>query len=61
VYKLHSDGKYKAIKVNCIERLKEEKQMTYNLFTEGENHNYFANGVLVHDDGIQNNTPMTKK
>jgi RHS repeat-associated protein len=61
VYKLHSDGKYKAIKVNCIERLKEEKQMTYTLFTEGENHNYFANGVLVHDDGIQNNTPMTKK
>lgn len=53
VFQLNKNGKCKEIKIIKIEQLKQKLQPTYTIFTEGENHSYFANGILVNDDGVQ--------
>lgn len=49
VYRYNSNGQLELVKVlSIVEDVGEIK--TYNLFVKGENRNYFANGVLVHDE-----------
>ncbi|MES2863289.1 MAG: DUF6443 domain-containing protein [Bacteroidota bacterium] len=48
VYKLNSNGTMENIKIISI-KIIEFKQKTYNLSNVKDNHNFFANGILVHN------------
>ncbi len=49
--KIGKDFKLKTVKVLSLVELKSVEQQTYTIYTDSEDHNYFANGILVHDDG----------
>ncbi|WP_081249526.1 RHS repeat-associated core domain-containing protein [Flavobacterium psychrophilum] len=48
VYKLNNNGTIQNIKIVSI-KIIEIKQKTYNLSNVKDNHNFFANGILVHN------------
>jgi hypothetical protein len=48
VYKLNNNGSIQNIKIVSIKMIK-MKQKTYNLSNVKDNHNFFANGILVHN------------
>jgi hypothetical protein len=48
VYRLNNNGTIQHIKILNIKLIK-IKQKTYNLSNVKDNHNFFANGVLVHN------------
>lgn len=50
------DSKIVEIKIEKIELFEEgNSQRTYNLSEVDKNHNFFANGILVHNKAIKNN------
>ncbi|EKT3958570.1 Hint domain-containing protein [Flavobacterium psychrophilum] len=48
VYKLNNNGTVQNLKIISIKMIK-MKQKTYNLSNIKDNHNFFANGILVHN------------